>query len=159
VSKVQREVLFLEPNTVVVYDRVATAADTQQTWQLVTPVSPAVSGASATINNGAHTLQVQRLVPATGATSSAYSLASTASYRAGFRLDTKQAGGDRRYLHVLSIDGAVRSATSPDESSVNIELSSGKKATVKFDRDEIGASLTYDGKTTQLGAGIDALPE
>src|SRR5690606_8025531 len=74
VTKVQREVVFLEPNTVVVYDRVATGSGTSQTWQLATPVSPSIPGASATIN-GAHPLRVDRLVAAT-ASSKAHRLAS-----------------------------------------------------------------------------------
>lgn len=158
VQKVQREVLFLEPNTVVVYDRVATAATTTQTWQLATPVSPSVSGTSATIA-GPHSLKVDRLVPATGATSTAYKLASTADYRGGFRLDTTQPGGDRRYLHVLSIDGSVRAATAADDTTANITLASGETAKVTFNRDAIGATLTYGGNTITLGPGIDMLPE
>jgi hypothetical protein len=158
ISRVERELVFLEPNTVVVYDRVTTAADTTQTWQLATPVSPSISGTTATIK-GAHTLQVQRLVPATGATSSAYSLKSTSAYRGGYRLDTKQSGGDRRYLHVLSIDGSVASATATGESTATVQLSGGETATIEFSRDAIGATLTYRGETTNLGAGIDTLAD
>ncbi len=158
ITKVEREIVYLQPDTVVVYDRVATAADTTQTWQLATPVSPAIAGTTATIN-AAHTLTVQRLVPASGATSSAYRLASTSAYRGGYRLDTKQTGGDRRYLHVLSIDGSVASATATGDTGVTVALANGETATIEFARDAIGATLTYKGATTNLGAGIDALPE
>jgi hypothetical protein len=157
ISKVQREIVYLQPNTVIVYDRVTTSGDTTQTWQLATPVAPSISGATATIN-GAHALSVQRLVPA-AATSSAYNLASTSSYRAGYRLDTAQPGGDRRYLHVLSIDGSVASATADGETGVTVALANGETATVAFNRDDIGATLTYGGTTTTLGAGIDTLAE
>jgi hypothetical protein len=157
VSKVQREIIYLQPNTVIVYDRVATSGDTTQTWQLVTPVAPSIAGATATIN-GAHALRVQRLVPA-AATSSSYSLASTASYRGGYRLDTAQAGGDRRYLHVLSIDGSVASATATSDSGVTVALANGQTATIEFNPADIGATLTYGGTTTTLGAGIDTLAE
>ena len=158
VEKVQREIIYLEPDTIVVYDRVASGASTTQTWQLATPVAPSISGASATIA-AAHELRVQRLVPATGATSSSYNLARTSDYRAGYRLDTTQPGGDRRYLHVLSIDGSVASATAAGETGVTVALSSGETATIEFARDSIGATLTYRGTTTTLGPGIDALPE
>ncbi len=156
ISKDQREIVYLQPNTVVIYDRVNTAGDTTQTWQLATPVSPSISGTNATIG-GAHTLSVQRLVPATGA-SSAYRLASTSAYRAGYRLDTTQPGGDRRYLHVLSIDGSVTSAIASGDNGVTVSLNNGETATITFNRDDIGATLDYRGNAT-LTAGFDALPE
>ena len=157
IGKVQREIVYLEPNAIVVYDRVASASGTTQVWQLATPVAPAISGTTATIA-GAHQLQVQRLAPAS-ATSTSYSLASTSSYRGGYRLDTTVAGGDVRYLHVLSIDGAVTSATASGDSTVTVALSGGQTATVAFNRDAIGATLTYGGATTALAPGVDALPE
>ncbi|HEY5923394.1 MAG TPA: hypothetical protein VIV11_17060 [Kofleriaceae bacterium] len=157
VSKVQREMIYLEPNTVIVYDRVVTAADTTQTWQLATPLVPAISGATATMR-GAHTLAAQRLVPATASTAST-SLANSAGYRAGYRVDTTQPGGDHRYLHVLSIDGSVASATASGDNAATIALANGKTATVTFNRDDIGATLEYDGATSTLGAGHDSLPE
>ena len=156
ISKVQREIVYLEPNAIIVYDRVASSGATTQTWQLATPVAPTVSGAVATIG-GAHPLRIQRLAPAS-ATSSAYSLASTSSYKAGYRLDTRVAGGDVRYLHALSIDGAITSATGSGD-TVTVSLASGETATVSFAHDSIGATLTYHGVTTTLAAGLDALPD
>jgi hypothetical protein len=157
VGKVQREMVYLAPNAIVIYDRVASAGGTTQVWQLATPVAPAISGTTATIR-GTHQLTVQRLAPAS-ATSSAYSLASTSSYTGGYRLDTTVSGGDVRYLHVLSIDGAVTSATASGDSAVTVALSNGKTATISFDHDAIGASLDYGGATTTLAAGVDALPQ
>jgi hypothetical protein len=162
VSKMQRELVYLKPNVVVVYDRVATAGGTTQTWQLATSVAPAISGLSATITNGGHTLKVQRLAPASGssaATSMAGQAASGGSYVGGYRLDTPVAGGDVRYLHVLSLDGAVATATASGDSSVTIALTGGQTATVTFDRDNPGATLTWNGTTTTLAAGIDDIPE
>ena len=156
ISKVQRELVYLEPNAIIVYDRVASSGSTTQTWQLATPVAPSVSGTVATIS-GAHQLRVQRLAPAS-ATSAAYNLASTSSYKAGYRLDTRVSGGDVRYLHALSIDGAITSATGSGD-SVTVTLSSGETATVSFAHDSIGATLTYHGVTTTLAAGLDTLPE
>lgn len=157
VTKVQREVVFLEPNTVVVYDRVATGSGTSQTWQLATPVSPSISGASATIN-AAHPLRVDRLVPA-NASSKAHSLASSSEYRGGYRLDTTVPGGDNRFLHVLSIDNAVTSAKAEGDTKATITLADGDTATVEFHRDSIGGSLTFRGQTIELSPGIDTPPE
>jgi hypothetical protein len=158
VSRVQREVVYLQPDTVVVYDRVATASGTQQVWQLATPHRPTISGATATIS-GAHALHVQRLAPDATASVFDYTQDSSGDYAAGFRLDETVAGGDQRYLHVLSIDNAIVGATASGDSTVTVTLASGKTATVAFNRNGIGATLSYGGVTTTLAAGLDALPE
>jgi hypothetical protein len=157
VSKVQREMVYLKPNVVVVYDRVVTGSGTSQIWQIASPIRPAISGATATIG-GAHSLSVQRLAPAS-ASSTATSLAGTGAYTGGFRLDTTVAGGDVRYLHVLSLDGGATSATASGDSTVTVNLAGGGSATVAFDRANIGATLTYNGTTTALAAGVDDIPE
>ena len=158
ITKVQREVVYLEPDTIVVYDRVTSATGTQQTWQLAAPVSPAISGANAAITTAGHVLHVQRLAP-TSATSSVYSYTADSDFSGGFRLDEAMAGGDQRYLHVLSIDGAVTSATASGDSTVTVALASGQSATIVFSHDVIGATLTYNGTPTTLAAGVDTLPE
>jgi hypothetical protein len=149
--------VFLKPNVVVVYDRVATGSGTSQVWQLASPTAPAISGATAQIA-GTHQLAVQRLVPATAA-SSVYNMTSTTGYLSGYRLDEKVAGGDQRYLHVLSLDGAVRSATATGDTGVTISLSDGSTAYVTFEHDAIGASLTWGAVSATLGAGVDDLPQ
>ncbi|HUJ59866.1 MAG TPA: hypothetical protein VLX92_15285 [Kofleriaceae bacterium] len=158
VGKVQREMVYLEPDTVVVYDRVTSAAGTTQTWQLASPVAPTISGATATIS-GAHALHVQRLAPSATASVFDYTSDPSGDYASGYRLDETMPGGDQRYLHVVSIDGAVTATSSPDDSTVTVTLASGQSATVAFDRDAIGATLTYLGATTTLAAGVDTLPE
>ena len=39
----------------------------------------------------------------------------SSDYSGGFRLDETMSGGDNRYLHVLSIDGAASSVTAAVE--------------------------------------------
>jgi len=41
---------------------------------------------------------------------------------------------------------------------VTVNLAGGGSATVKFNRDSVGASLTMNGTTITLGAGVDTLP-
>jgi hypothetical protein len=157
VQKVQREIVFLPPNVIVVYDRVATAAGTTQTWQFATPVQPSVSGTGATITGSGHTLNVQRLAPA-AATGAATSMTSVdADFSSGYRFDERMAGGDQRYLHVLSIDGAATNVTSANDSTVTLTVG-GKTATVAFNRSASGGTLTYDGTNTTLG-GVQTLTE
>ncbi|HSR96500.1 MAG TPA: hypothetical protein VLM79_05475 [Kofleriaceae bacterium] len=160
VQKVQREMVYLLPDVVVVFDRVQSAGGTTQTWQLATPASPSISGSTASLTASGHTLKVQKI---SGGTMSATSMPSVDSdYSAGFRLDETMTGGDNRYLHVLSIDGAVLSTSAAGDSThpgVTVQMAGGHTATVTFTRDTAGATLVLDGATKTLGAGVDALPE
>jgi hypothetical protein len=158
VQKVQREVVYLQPNVIVVYDRVQTASDTTQTWQLATPVAPSISGATATISNGGHSLAVTRIAPSS-ASMSVYDYRADSDLKGGFRLDERLPGGDQRYLNVLSVDGAVSSASASGASGVTINLAGGGTVTVSFERDSVGATLVKNGATTTLGASVDTLPE
>ncbi|HTL38595.1 MAG TPA: hypothetical protein VL326_35940 [Kofleriaceae bacterium] len=161
VQKVQREVVYLKPNVIVVYDRVATASGTSQTWQLAAPGAPSISGSTTTVP-GTHPMTVRRLVPAsaTAAVTNMTSVTSSAgSYLSGYRLDEKVAGGDQRYLHVISLDGAATSATAADDHSVTVSLSDGSTANVSFNRDAIGASLAWGSVNQTLGGGVDMLAE
>jgi hypothetical protein len=160
VQKVQREIVHLLPDTVVVFDRVQSASGTTQTWQLATPVAPAISGALATISNAGHALKVQKISGGTMATTAMTSVSS--DYSGGSRLDENMAGGDNRYLHVLSIDSAVTSTASAGDAThpgVTVRTSNGHTATITFNRDTTGATLVLDGTTKTLAAGVDSLPE
>jgi hypothetical protein len=160
VQKSQREMVYLKPDVVVVFDRVQSAAGTAQTWQLASPVAASISGATATISNAGHALKVQKI---SGGTMSVTSMPSIDSdYSGGFRLDESMPGGDNRYLHVLSIDSAISSvvaAGDPAHPGVTIQLANGHIATVTFVRDTAGANLVLDGNPHSLAAGVDALPE
>jgi hypothetical protein len=157
VQKVEREIIFIEPDAVVVYDRVTTRAGGQQVWQLATPTAPTISGTRATIA-GAHTLSVQRVLPAS-ATSVATDLRSVGSdFTGGYRLDTTMPGGDQRYLHVMWTGSAVGSVAAQVEGAT-LQLPNGRTASVIFNRDSIGGRLSIDGHELTLGAGVDKLPE
>jgi hypothetical protein len=160
VQKVQREVVYLQPDVVVVFDRVQSAAGTTQTWQLASPVAASINGTLATIASSGHALKVQQIA---GGSMSVTPFTSVSSdYSGGFRLDETMSGGDNRYLHVLSIDGAASSVTPAGGGAnpgVTIAMSNGHTATVTFVRDNPGATLVLDGTTTSLAVGLDRLPE
>jgi hypothetical protein len=160
VQKVQREVVYLQPDVVIVFDRVQSAAGTTQTWQLASPAAASISGALASIASSGHTLKVQKIA---GGSMSVTPFTSVSSdYSGGSRLDETMAGGDNRYLHVLSIDAAATSTTTAGDSThpgVTVQMSNGHTATVTFTRDTAGATLVYDGTTKSLTAGVDSLPE
>lgn len=167
VAHVGRSLLFLEPNTLVVFDYVDTSAGISQTWQLNTPVPPAISGDQATITGQATTLVVRRLAPAS-ATATSLTWNGQLDVEGGYRYDATVAGGARRWLHVLSLDGDVTAATAShdgDELGVVLTFADGRAATVRFATDGVGGSLLYEdegGHTLHEGvlpAEVEALPE
>ena len=93
------------------------------------------------------------------ATTTAHRFAADRDYNGGFRLDEAIAGGDQRYLHVLWVDGAVGTVTPQGASGVAITFGDGSTATIEFNRDAVGGSLTIGGSSTTLSAGLDVLPE
>ncbi len=98
------------------------------------------------------------MAPAT-ATTAATSLQSTdGDFTGGHRLDTTLPGGDQRYLHVLWAGSAVTSDSAQTE-GVSLQLAGGRTASVTFQRDGIGGSLSLDGQEIMLGAGVDKLAE
>jgi hypothetical protein len=160
VVKSQREIVHLLPDVVVVFDRVQSAAGTTQTWQLASPAAASISGTLATITSSGHALKVQEI--SGGAMSVTPFTSVSSDYAGGFRLDETMAGGDNRYLHVLSIDGAVSSTAVAGDAThpgVTVTMSNGHNATVTFVRDTTGATLVLDGVTKTLAAGVDSLPE
>jgi hypothetical protein len=162
IQKVHRDLVYLEPNIVVVFDRVQTAADTTQTWQLAAPVAPVLGGPTATITNAGHSLRVTRIAPSS-ATMSVFDYRTDSTMNGGYRLDETVPGGDRRYLHVLAVGDSsgspVSSASANGETGVTLNLAGGGTVTVRFTRDTAGASVTRNGATTALDVGVETLPE
>jgi hypothetical protein len=165
VMRWQRELVFIEPNTVVVYDRADSAAGVQQIWQLVSPASFTVNGATASVTASGHSLSAQRIVPAAGATGTSRAL--TGDFTGGFRYEESSAGGSVRHLHVISLDGAVTAATSSpmgNDDGVSITLADGRSAVVRFHQASIGGSLSITGGSgaavdATLTSGVASLPE
>ncbi len=163
VTRWQRELVYIEPDTVVVYDRADSASGAQQIWQLLSPASFTVNGATASVTASGHTLTAQRILPASAAGTSR---ALTGDFSGGFRYEEASAGGSVRHLHVISIDGAVTSATSSPGSGqdgVSLALAGGRTATVRFSTSQIGGTLTITGGGADvdvtLAPGVAALPE
>jgi hypothetical protein len=138
VTLIRRQVLWLQPDVVIVHDRVVSSSATSQTWQLVVPVAPVVSGNSATVTTAGHTLRVTRVQPASGPWL-VHDFRDDPDLTGGWRLDQVQPGGDRTYVTVLSIDGATSPAVS----------------TVAFA--DVGCTFTLGGKQITLTTGIDPL--
>jgi len=164
VQKVQREIVYLEPSTVIVYDRLVTRTGTNSyvVFQLVTPVAPPMAnGTSHPFTTDQHTLTLEDVVMPPSATSSIFDFkqSDSSEFNGGFRLDQKTTtGGNNRFLHVLTIDGAATGITSSGSDGVTM-LVGGKAVIVSFNPGDIGVTLNLAGQAITLGADVDKLPE
>jgi hypothetical protein len=115
VQLVRRQVLWLQPDTVIVQDHVVTAPAAALTWQLVVPTAPVIAGPLATVTSAGHVLRVTRLAPDAGAWTM-FRFDSHIDFTGGFRLDGVQPGGDRTFVTVLQVDSqaAVPAVTFAD---------------------------------------------
>jgi hypothetical protein len=163
VSKVQREMVFLQPDTVVVYDRVTTQGGSQ-VFQLVTPATPTIASNIADLLTQNHRLTVTGVLLPTGTVAAVTNMTSVPTaqdphdFSAGFRFDETMPGGDNRALHVLTIDGAATSIASNNPDEVTLALGS-QSVTILFNHGSIGAKVTIGNQSTTLAAGVDTLPE
>jgi hypothetical protein len=148
VTSVEREVVFIEPDVLFVFDRVTTASGAQAIWQLSAPVRPTIAGARATIATSGHDLIVDKVVPASPASTVLDWAATDGEIGGGFRLDATAPGGSQQFLHVLSIDGAVTSSTRNDadgRTGVRVVLADGRTATVRFGAGGVDGTLEITG--------------
>jgi hypothetical protein len=162
VTRVQREVVFLEPDVVVVFDRVASAAGTQQIWQLSSPFTPVIAGSRATFAGEAHTLRVERVASPTVSTAARDWAQLDDDFHGGHRLDETATGGTNTYLHVLWTDGAATAVTRDDADGrigATITLAGGGTATVRFSATGVDGTLELGGDSFALDAGVATLPE
>jgi hypothetical protein len=156
VSKFQREIIYLEPDTIVTFDRVSSTGS--QVWSLAFPKQPTIAGTVTTMTASGHTLTVNRLTEA-AATSSVYSYSADSDFMGGYRLDETVPAGDHAWLHVAYVDGAVTAVTATDATSADITLAGGKVVHVSFNASAVGGTLNLGGNNVTLGAGVDSLPE
>ncbi len=169
VQGVQREIVYLEPSTVIVYDRLATKVGGQIVFQLVTPVAPPMAtGTSHTFTTAGHTLDLEDVLAPPGTVPSIFDFKNSdkTEFNGGFRLDETAGGGtDNRFLHVLTIDGAATNimlANTADTTKDIVSLTltpGGQTVTMAFNHTGIGGTLTIGGTAIPLGEGVDKLPE
>jgi hypothetical protein len=155
VAMLQRDLVYLEPDVVVVYDRVV--SNDTQVWQLATPVMPAISFTGASLSAAGHTLTITRVTPAS-ANAAVFSYATDSDFSDGYRFEENQPAGDHRWLHVLAIDGAAGALTTIDDHTVELVAGS-HTVRVAFSPSGPGATLVVDGTLTTLAPGVDVLPE
>jgi hypothetical protein len=172
VGQVQREIVYLEPSTVIVYDRLNTSGG-QIVFQLVSPVSPPnKDGTSHTFTNAGHTLDLEQVLAPPGAMFNIVDFKTDKSgdFMGGFRLEATAGGGsNNRFLHVLTIDGAatnimLANTADPTKDIVSMMVG-GQMVTMAFNHGanvanaDVGGTLTIGSQMHTLGAGLEPLPE
>lgn len=164
IQKVEREIVYLEPDTVVVFDRYATTGGTTPSWQLSSPYSPTGSGSRRTFTGAKHSLNVDLVSPQTASYSS--SAWPSSRFKGGHRLQASNSAGAGHYLFVLSADDAITSAVSNNAGArigVSVALKGGRTAVVRFNPNSVDGTLDITGGigdplSVSLGGGVDTLP-
>ncbi len=142
VQTLDREVLFIKPNVVVVFDRFAGQAGISADWLLNSPISPTQSGNTVTFAGGQTTMVAHRVHPATATTTISSWRSLDAEATAGYRLAWTSATGP--YLVVLSLDGAVTNAIAADTTGIHgttITLNDGRTLTARFNDTQRGGTV------------------
>lgn len=166
VEKMERETVFLKPDTVVVFDRAVVTAGAQTVWQLNSITRPTLTGSTLSVDNAGNRLDVFRIAPANATVDILdwTTLPAEGAMNGGFRTDVT--GADGVFLHVLGTAGAVTQAVAADaagETGVQITFQDGRSATVRFSTAARGGWLRYEiaGQTVHDGAlpsGVATLP-
>ncbi|MCK6490033.1 MAG: Ig-like domain-containing protein [Planctomycetes bacterium] len=142
----QRELLFLKPGCLVVFDRAdAGAAGVARVFSLNMASAPTIAGERLGLVRGGHRADCWRLAPAgLPWTTTAYTDA--AEYPGGgVRAEASHASGTgSRFLHVIGVDGDVAAVAASDaagETGAALTFADGRTATVRFRNAGPGGSL------------------
>lgn len=147
VQKMEREILFLKPDTVVVFDRAVTSAGAARVWQLNTPTQPTLTDHRITLTNTSTPFEVLRVAPQSADVQIHpwSSLPSDGEMQGGYRVDVT--GSEPVFLHVLSTQNAVATATADHptgQTGARISFADGGTASVHFSTDGRGGTLRYE---------------
>jgi hypothetical protein len=148
VSQMEREILFVKPDTFIVFDRVQAQTGSQKVWRMSTPIRPTLAGRVATIA-GTSRLTVTPVLPAAVTPTVVDWAATDSDTDGGFRLEVPTSTDGRvLFLNVLSLDGSVTAVTEASPSGmrgVTLTLADGRTVTAQFAEASFGASLDVTG--------------
>jgi hypothetical protein len=142
--RASRELVFLRPGTLIVFDRAEyTQGATTKTFQLPTPGLPTVSGRVARYSNGVSALEVHAVSPAQSALTITDMRTLDPDFEGGYRIDASvTTSGRSDFLHVLSVDGSVTGITrGANDGAATVFLANGRKVTVAFDLAAQGGTI------------------
>jgi hypothetical protein len=138
VERVERDIVFLKPDVVVVYDRLVTAPSMQRIWTMNLPGAPTLEPDGFSYSNGKSRMKVLRVVPASGDPRLTEWKRVRRDHSAGVRVDLEDSGrADAEFLHVVSINDSVRSVErvqGAERTGAVISLADGRSVSVGFAR-------------------------
>jgi hypothetical protein len=166
---VERQIVFLRPDTVVLFDRVrSSGAGVTKSWQMSTLRTPQVAAGTATLPGGDTDLTLHVVEPAAVTPSVVSWPAEDSDFSSGSRLEVAGAvGNESFFLVVIDLDGAVSSVAATGggaKRGAQLSFAGGGSATVEFDTTTLGAQLhlvaadstvLHDGA---LALEVDTLP-
>ncbi|MBL8514084.1 MAG: hypothetical protein JNJ55_08820, partial [Betaproteobacteria bacterium] len=142
----EREIVFIKPNTIVVFDRAHyTAGATTKVFQLPTEGLPTIHGRVVTYSNGSSTLRVHAMSPAASTLSITAMNGVDTDFRSGHRIDSSVTNNTlTRFLNVLSVDNTMTSvAAGANDSTAVLQMDDGRQITVVFDPANIGGTIEF----------------
>jgi hypothetical protein len=148
VSTDKREMVFVQPDVIVVYDHVASTVS--QIWTINTPTQPTVAGARTTTSG----LEVDRLAPTSAQATVVHWPDVDSDYSDGYRVDETVPAGDNQMVHVVAATGAITSATGT-ATTANLSLADGRTVSIDFGAE----TMDLNGTSVTLGPGVDTLAE
>jgi hypothetical protein len=167
IMKMERELVFVKPDTFIVFDRVQAQAGAQKVWRMNTPIRPAVAGGVATMAGRVSKLTLRPVLPS-GTTPAVVEWATADSdSRGGFRVDITASGdGPTYFLNVLSVNdsvSAVADASAGGMQGAMLTLADGRTVAVRFADTGFGGMLDITGGSAPavhatLSASVATLP-
>jgi hypothetical protein len=150
VKRIERDFLFIKPDTFVVFDRTATMTGLHRIWTLNLPGTPTVDGDHLRSGSGSDRLDVHRLSPP-GLKSEVIRWPTVGrEMQGGFRVDVGDSGATGApFLNVIGTAGSVASAVrsdANDQIGAQITLADGREALVRFGVDSLTATLVLKTK-------------
>lgn len=149
VLKLERELIFINRQLLIVFDRAQAQTGTNKIWTLNLPQNATVSGNKATLiqttDGVRHQLDVIRLFPTTVTTSLKSWKTLNSDLLNGYRLDvTDTSTAPSYFLHILDIGKTVKTATlnkTTTQTGSSIDMNDGRKIIVKFNNTTKGGSI------------------
>ena len=162
----QREIVWIKPNVIVVFDRIKVAGTVAQQWN--SPIDPSLTANVATLAGKTSKVALHLLAPASTNWSEQPLSAFDVDFESGFHVEASAAAdAGIVFLTVINVDDAASSITRSDDAGwigASFNLTAGGSAIVRFDPAAPGASVELKNASNQIvvdktyDASIQTLP-
>lgn len=143
IDRNQREIVWLKPNVILVFDRVQWAGDAVQQWN--SPINPTIASNVATLTGTSSKVELRLLAPASTNWTESTLTSIDPDITAGFHLEASTAAAAGAvFLTVIVVDDAASNVVRSDDGGwigATLNLTGGGSATVRFNPAAVGASV------------------